>query len=87
MAYDKYCPTVKPKVPSRTYSKCGKYFALLSMLKTYSKVHKVVPVIIKFTPKNVIAKRADESLVVYNSYDDEDEVEWMPRVDKRQRTR
>ena len=49
----------------------------LHLLKKHANAHKVLWTKGTITPKKILARRGNESLVVFQSYDDEEDVEWL----------
>ena len=77
MPYDQYCKSVKAKLKSRTCTKCGLYFASLQLLKNHADTYKVLWTKGTIAPKKILSRRDNESLVVFQSYNDEEDVEWL----------
>ena len=49
----------------------------LQLLKNHADTHKVLWTNETIAPKKILACRDNESLVVFQSYDDEEDVEWL----------
>ena len=51
--------------------------ASLQLLKNHANTHKVLWTKKTIAPKKILARRDNESLVVFQSYDNEEDVEWL----------
>ena len=81
MPYDYFCPSVKPKLSSRTCKKCGLYHASVKTLDRHSKeIHTIVKMQTetRVRPVRVAARRANELMC---KLDGDEEVEWLEEED------
>lgn len=77
IAFDAFCPTVYKRIKERVCVLCKLYFASNVILKEHKQMHKIKVDPLRVQPKRVLAKRADEALIVTT----DEEREWLPIAD------